>query len=117
MSASRPEKKPVIVILVKRAILFFFFLCVLTAFLYGIGTAQEFMDRTQLMLLRLAVVLGLSLAVSSLYGIALNFWLAVHDRKYRFFTGAGMYILLGLFGTLVATLAAFITVAAGGSGT
>jgi hypothetical protein len=117
MSASRPEKKPVIVILVKRAILFFFFLCVLTAFLYGIGTAQGFTDRTQLMLLRLSVISGLSLAVGSLYGIALNFWLALHDRKYRFFTGAGMYIILGIFGTLMATLAAFIIVAAGGNRT
>jgi hypothetical protein len=117
MPSSRPEKKPVIVILVKRAILFFFFLCVLTAFLYGIGTAQEFMDRTQLMLLRLSVVLGLSLAVGSVYGIALNFWLALTDRKYRFFGGAGMYMLSGLFGAATATLAAFIIVAAGGNGT
>jgi hypothetical protein len=115
MPSSRPEKKPVIAILVKRAILFFFFLCALTVFLYGIGTAQEFMDRTQAMLLRLSVVLGLSLAVGSLYGIALNFWFALHDRKYRFFTGAGMYIILGLFGAAIATLAAFIIVAAGGN--
>jgi hypothetical protein len=117
MPSSRPEKKPFIAILVKRAILFFFLLCVVTAFLYGIGTAQEFMDSTQLMLLRLSVVLGLSLAVGSVYGIALNFWLAFNDRKYRFFTGAGIYILLGIFGALMATLAAFIIVAAGGNGT
>ncbi|MDR3122629.1 MAG: hypothetical protein LBU16_02490 [Treponema sp.] len=111
----RPEKKPVIAILVKRAILFFFFLCALTAFLYGIGTAQEFMDRTQLLLLRLSVVFGLSLGVGSLYGIVLNCWLVFRDRKYRFFTGAGIYIVLGLFGAVIATLAAFIIVATGGN--
>jgi hypothetical protein len=55
--------------------------------------------------------------VGSLYGIALNFWLALHERKYRFFTGAGMYIMLGIFGALMATLAAFIIVAAEGNGT
>jgi hypothetical protein len=115
MSIFRPEKKPIIAILVKRAILFFFFLCALTVFIYGIGTAQEFMDRTQLMLLRLSVIFGLSLAVGSIYGIALNCWLVFHDRKYRFFTGAGAYIVLGLFGAVIATLAAFIIVAAGGN--
>lgn len=115
MSFFRLEKKPIIAILVKRAILFFFFLCALTVFLYGIGTTQEFMDRTQLMLLRLSVIFGLSLAVGSIYGIALNFWIAIHDRKYRFFAGAGMYIVLGVFGAVIATLAAFIIVAAGGN--
>jgi hypothetical protein len=115
MPSFRPEKKPVIAILVKRAILFFFFLCALTVFLYGIGTAQEFMDRTQLMLLRLSVVFGLSLAVGSLYGIALNCWFVFYDRKYRFFAGAGVYILLGLFGAAIATVAAFIIVATGGN--
>jgi hypothetical protein len=116
MSASRPEEKPIIAILVKRAILFFLFLCALTAFLYGIGTAQEFMDRTQLMLLRLSVVFGLSLAVGSIYGIALNCWLVFHNRNYRFFTGAGLYMVLGIFGAAMATVAAFIIVAAGGNG-
>jgi hypothetical protein len=111
----RPEKKAVIAILIKRAILFFFFLCALTVFLYGVGTAQEFMDRTQLLLLRLSIVFGLSLAVGSAYGIALNCWFAFHDRNYRFFTGAGLYLLLGLFGAAIAILAAFITVAAGGN--
>jgi hypothetical protein len=117
MPASRPEKKPIIVILVKRAVLFFFFLCALTAFLYGIGTAQEFMDRTQLMLLRLSVVFGLFLGVGSIYGIALNFWLGFHDRKARFFGEAGIYIVLGIFGAVVAILAAFIIVVAGGNST
>jgi hypothetical protein len=115
MPASRPEKKPIIVILVKRAVLFFFFLCALTVFLYGIGTAQEFMDRTQLMLLRLSVIFGLSLGVGSIYGIALNFWLGFHGRKFRFFGEAGLYTVLGIFGAVIATLAAFIIVAAGGN--
>jgi hypothetical protein len=117
MPASRPEKKPFIVILVKRAVLFFFFLCVLVVYLYGLGTAQEFMDRTQLLLLRLSVILGLSLAVGSLYGIILNVWLLVHKRKYRFLGDAGLYIVLGIFGAAIATLGAFIMVAAGGNRT
>jgi hypothetical protein len=115
MPPFRPEKKPIIAILVKRAILFFFFLCALTVFIYSVGTAQEFMDRTQLMLLRLSTIFGLTLAVGSIYGIALNCWFVFHDRKYRFFTGAGIYLVLGLFGAAIATLAAFVIVAAGGN--
>jgi hypothetical protein len=115
MPAKRPVKKPILVILVRRAVLFFFFLCVLTVYLYGLGTAQQFMDETQLLLLRLSVVLGLSLAVGSLYGIILNGWLIVHKRKYRFLGSVGLYIALGIFGIAIVTLAAFIMVAAGGN--
>jgi hypothetical protein len=117
MPHSRPVKKPIIIILVKRAVLFFFFLCVLVAYLYGLGTAQEFMDRTQLLLLRLSVILGLSLAAGSLYGIILNVWLIVHKRKYRFLGDIGLYLVLGILGVALATLAAFIMVAAGGNRT
>lgn len=115
MPFSRPEKKPIIAILVKRTVLFFFFLCILAVYLYGIGTAQEFMDETQLMLLHLLVILGLSLNVSAIYGIFLNFWFVFHHRKYRFFGGLGMYIALALFGITVAALAALILVAARGN--
>jgi hypothetical protein len=38
-----------------------------------------------------------------------------HDRKYRFFAGAGIYMVLGVFGGAIATLAAFIIAAAGGN--
>jgi hypothetical protein len=117
MPASRPLKKPFIAILVKRAILFFFFLCILVVYLYSIGTAQEFMDRTQLLLLRLSIILGLSLAVGSIYGIILNVWFSFRYKKYRFFGGVGLYIVLGIFGAVIATLAVFIMVMAGGNGT
>jgi hypothetical protein len=111
----KPVKKPIIVILVRRAVLFFFFLCVMVAYLYGIGTAQEFMDRTQLLLLRLSLVLGLSLGIGSLYGFVLSVWLIVRKRKYRFLGDIGLYMVLGILGAAIATLAAFIMVSAGGN--
>ncbi|MDR1597034.1 MAG: hypothetical protein LBR99_04945 [Treponema sp.] len=117
MPASRPLKKPFIAILVKRAVLFFFFLCVLVVYLYSIGTVQEFMDRTQLLLLRLSVIFGLSLGVGSIYGIILNVWVGFHNKKYRGLGGIGIYLVFGIFGAAIATLAAFIMVAAGGNGT
>jgi nitrate/nitrite transporter NarK len=114
---SRPEKKPIIAILVKRTVCFFFILCFLTVFLYGIGTAQEFMDITQMFLLRVSVVLGLFQAVGSIYGLVLDLWFFFHDRKPRFLMGAAAYSILGVLGGLVAALGAFIVVVSGGSGT
>jgi hypothetical protein len=128
MRISRPEKKTVIEILVKRTVTFFFGMCLLTILLYGIGTAQGFMDITQLLLLRLTVVLGLFLGVGSVYGIILALWLAwkgvrkgaqkgaLGGLRFRHIGGIGGYLLLGLFGMLVALMGAFILVTAGGNG-
>jgi hypothetical protein len=113
----KPIKKPILAILVRRAVLFFFFLCVMAVYLYGIGTAQEFMDRTQLMLLRVSLVLGLSLGLSSLYGLGMSVWLIIHKRKSQFLGSIGLYIVMGLFGAAIAVAAAFIMAAAGGNRT
>ncbi|AEF83551.1 hypothetical protein TREPR_2419 [Treponema primitia ZAS-2] len=115
MPPSRPSKKTIIAILVKRTTLFFFLLCILAVYLYVIGTAQEFMDGTQLLLLRASVILGLSLGMASIYGIALNIWLIFHHKKYRFLGSTGLYIALALFGLAAATAAAFIIVLSGGN--
>jgi hypothetical protein len=113
---SRPEKKPVIEILVKRTVTFFFGMCLLTIFFYAIGTAQGFMDITQLMLLRLTITFGIFLGVGSVYGIILALWLARKGLKVRYIGGIGSYLLLSLFGILAAFVAAFIVVTAGGNG-
>jgi nitrate/nitrite transporter NarK len=113
---SRPEKKPIIAILVKRTVFFFFSLCFLTVFLYGIGTAQEFMDITQMFLVRVSIVLGLFQAVGAIYGLILDLWFVLHDRKYRFLKGAVVYSILGALGIFVAAMGAFIVVVSGGTG-
>jgi hypothetical protein len=117
MKTAGLTKKPVIAILVKRTVLFFFFLSLLTVFLYAIGTAQEFMDRTQLLLLRILVILGLCLAMDSFYGVILNIWFFIHNRKIRFFGSSGIYFITGALGAVMAIAAAFIIVASGGNGT
>ncbi|GHV74008.1 hypothetical protein AGMMS49940_13100 [Spirochaetia bacterium] len=111
----KPLRKPLIVILVRRAVLFFFFLSIIVVYLYCLGTAQEFMDRTQLLLLRFSLGLGLSLGLSSLYGLGMSVWPIIRRRKHRFLGGAILYIAMGLFGAAIAALAAFIMAAAGGN--
>jgi hypothetical protein len=116
MRISRPEKKTVIEILVKRTVIFFLGMCFLTIFLYGVGTAQGFMDITQLLILRLIIIFGLFLGVGSVYGIFLTLWLSRKGLKIRYIGGIGGYLFLGLFGILAALIAVFIVVTAGGNG-
>jgi hypothetical protein len=113
---SRPKRKSILVILVKRTVLFFFTLCIFTVFLYGIGTIQGFMDTTQQLMLHLAIILGFSLAVGSIYGILLDFWFIFHEKKRSFFWGIGGYISMGLFGALIAAAATFIVTISRGNG-
>jgi hypothetical protein len=110
------NNKPIITLLVKRTVLFFFAICVLTFFLYSIGIRQGFMDMTQFRLLHLSIIFGLFLGVGSLYGIVLDVWLIMRQKKLRYLTGIGMYVLMGLLGFAVAAIAAFILVVAEGNG-
>lgn len=115
MKISRPESKPLIVILVKRAVFFFFSLCLLIIFLYAVGTIQSFMDQTQLMLLRFSTILGIFLAVGSIYGTILDLWLSFYKHRYRFIKGTFIYAVLIFFGLAVAAASAFIQILAGGN--
>ncbi|MDR1399480.1 MAG: hypothetical protein LBJ41_06135 [Treponema sp.] len=115
------NNKPIIALLVKRTVSFFFAICVLTFFLYGIGTDQGFMDTTQSNLLHLSVIFGLFLGVGSLYGIILDCILLVQGansaRETKHYAGdIGAYIVIGLLGFAMAAAAAFILVVAEGNG-
>jgi hypothetical protein len=101
--------------LIRGAVFFFAALAVLVLFLYGIGTRQVFMDTTQLFLLRLAMVIGILLAASAVYGVFLQLWLVFHRKQYRFFGGLCVYLALALAGIGLALLGGFITVIAGGN--
>ncbi|MDR1302535.1 MAG: hypothetical protein LBK43_08725 [Treponema sp.] len=109
MTTSRPERKPIILMLVQRTVLFFFGLCLLSLFLYGIGTNQGFMEKTQFMLLHITVMVGLFIGVGSLYGIGLDLWL-VFRKKYRYISGLVGFLCLGSFGIIIAALGSFIMV-------
>jgi hypothetical protein len=116
MAADRVFFRRILPILVSRAVFFFFLMCFLTVFLYAIGTVQGFMDSTQIMLLKIAAPLGLFLAAGAVYGIVLDFILFFGLKKIRFLGGAGLYLVMGIFGAVTALGAFFITAAAGGNG-
>jgi len=115
MSLKRPKKKLLIMLLVKRAVLFLFALNFLSLFLYVVGTAQEFLDSTQLMLLRISSALGLLVAIAALYGFAFNVFFLVRRRKLSFLAGTLSYLLLAIAGAVIASLISFILVALSGN--
>ena len=112
---TKPEGKPLIILLVKRAVLFLFGLCLLSVFLYGVGTVQEFLDTTQVALLRASSGLGLLLGIGAAYGIFLDIGAASLLKAPRYLFGAGAYLFLSLFGLALAGAASFILVAIAGN--
>jgi hypothetical protein len=100
---------------VKGGSLFFFFMSFFSAFLYGIGVRQQFMDSTQLMLLRISALSGLVLAVLAVYGMVLDTWFLIRGREFRFLAGVAAYLMAAFFGILIAAGTIFIMVLAGGN--
>jgi nitrate/nitrite transporter NarK len=111
---SRSKKKALRFILVKRGVFFFFSLCGLSFFLYGIGTAQAFMDATQLFLLRLSLVTGFLLAAAAAAGFVLALWNRI-VLKGRGLCAAVLYLFFCCLGLAAAALSSFITAVAGGN--
>jgi hypothetical protein len=120
MDLSRPPEKPLILLLVKRLTFFLFIMSLFLIFLYVIGTRQEFMDLTQVLLLRLLGGTGLFLAAGSLCGVVLNLRAALSGRapggrRGACIAGAAAYLLAGIFGAGAAAAALFITAAVAGN--
>jgi hypothetical protein len=115
MAVFRLRKKSLGAILIKRTVFLFLVLCFLSLFLYAIGTRQEFMDTTQLLLLRLSMFTGFFLAAAAIYGFLLQLWLVFHEKNDRLLRDAGMYLGLSLAGIAAALFAVFIIVFAKGN--
>ena len=107
MKIIHSDRKPFIIILVKRTISFFLGICILLLFLYGVGNSQGFIDSTQIKLLRGIIIAGFFLGVASVYAIFLNIWLTFYKKK-PYVKDIAYYIIIGIFGFVIAGLATFI---------
>ena len=116
MDTSNFVRRKLLPILVNRTALFFFVMCLVTMFLYAVGTGQGFIDSTQFSLLRLYIVLGIFLTVVSLYGIAIDLERLVKNKKKRYLLRAGGYFLLVTFGTVTVLAVMFIITLSKGNG-
>jgi hypothetical protein len=108
MGFFRYRKEKLLPVLVNRTVIFFFLTCLLTLFFYIAGTVQNFIDSTQLTLLKLYTVLGVFLTVSSLSGIILAVLRYIRMKKLRYLLRAGAYALLTFFALATVLAAVFI---------
>ena len=103
-------------ILINRTVIFFFLMCLLTLFLYLVGSAQEFIDSTQLLLLRIYSILGIFLAFTSASGVILDLWRFIRTKKIRYLFRAGGYVFLVVFGIFTVIVVMAIVAIATGDG-
>lgn len=99
---------------VNRTVSFFFFMSLLTLFLYAAGTAQEFIDSTQLFLLRLYRAFAIFLILTSIFGGLLAYDRFAKSGRKRYLLRAGGYVLLVIF--TAATIFAVMAIIALSSG-
>ena len=89
-------------------------MCLLTLFLYLVGSVQGFIDSTQILLLRLYSILGIFLVITSASGVILDLWRFIRTKRIRYLFRAGGYVFLVVFGVFtVIVVMAIIAIAVG----
>ena len=91
-------------------------MCLLILILYAAGTIQEFIDSTQLSLLRLYVFLGISLVISSIYSTILNLGQLIETKQVHYLFRACGYVFLVVFGVATVLVVMFIIIISEGNG-
>ena len=89
----RPKSKPLLILLVKRVVFLLAAMGALSLFLYGIGTAQDFLESTQLALLHLSASIGILLFCAAACGFMLDVAYALTERAPRLLWGAFAYLV------------------------
>ncbi|MDR2619319.1 MAG: hypothetical protein LBC62_10655 [Treponema sp.] len=136
MAADQGFFRKIFPLFISRGVFFFLLMCLLTVFLYSIGTVQGFMDSTQMMLLRMAGTLGFFLAAGSVYSLVMEFVLVFWENRrqgpasgFRDGSSRGakalrtvkalgwgiLYLIMGAFGAVTALGALFIVTVSQGN--
>ena len=115
MNFSGYFKSKFLPILVNRTVIFFFLMCLLTLAIYTVGTAQGFIDSTQLNLLKLYVVLGILLFVTAVFGFSLGLARFFGSKRTRYLVRAGGYLALVIFAAVTVLAVIFIITLSGGN--
>ena len=113
MGYSRFSKEKLLPILINRSVIFFFVMCLVTLFVYFAGTFQQFIDSTQLALLRTYTVLGIFLVFTSAAGVLLDLVRLLKTKKLRYLSRAGGYLFLVIFSVITVLIVMAILTATG----
>ena len=115
MRFPRLLKEKLLIILISRTAFFFFLMCLVTIFLYVAGTIQNFIDSTQIFILKFYVILGIFLVTFSFCGVIIGIKRFIDLRKRRYLLRAGGYLLFVLFGIVTILAVIFILTITGGN--
>ena len=116
MDISHFSREKLLPILVNRTVIFFFLMCLLALFLYLAGTFQEFIDTTQITLLKVYSTLGIFLTATSISGLIIGLGRMITTKKAGYLLRASGYLALALFGTVTVLIAIAIISISGGNG-
>jgi hypothetical protein len=83
--------------------------------LYIAGSYKKSSNETQLLLVRICLIVSLLMFISSLYGIFLNLYYLAKEHRLAHLAGIAGYSLIIALGAMLALGAAFIIGAAGGN--
>jgi hypothetical protein len=103
----REAEKPLIVLLVERTSFFFLIMSFLSAGLYIHGNFNGFMDRTQVLLLRVAVATGICLFLFGTVGLILDLFM-IFRIKLTYAGGFVLYAVISGIGAVIATAALIV---------
>ncbi|MDR2211119.1 MAG: hypothetical protein LBO65_06600 [Spirochaetaceae bacterium] len=82
---------------------------------YVIGSYRKRGDASQLLVVRFCLIVSLLLVISALYGLILDLFYMVRQRRAAFLIGVFGYMLIMALGSCLFLAAAFIIGAAGGN--
>jgi hypothetical protein len=100
--------KPLLGTLVAWTVRLVFGFTIVIIGLYCLGSYLDFEDRVQFFLVRLCMSVSVLLCLASFWGIFLTILYACRYKNSRFLPGIAGFVLLVLFGGLMACAAAFI---------
>jgi hypothetical protein len=80
-----------------------------------VGTVQEFMESTQIILLRFLVVMSIFLSIGALHGSLLDAGFLIIKHRKQSILGMISYLMLIIFGVSISIFASFLLVLAGGN--
>ena len=100
--------KPLLGKLIKWTVLAIVALNITVIILYIASSIRKSPDDFLLSLVRMCLVLSLLMIISSIYGFLLNVFYSIRKRHISYLGGGAGYILIIVFGIILAIAAAFI---------
>lgn len=109
-----PIKKRLFIRFLQRAVLFLFLFLIALFILFVVGNIQNFLDASQIIILRLQIGVGTLLFLLAGFSILFEIYYGIILRQKRFFIRFIMNSLAAAFGLIIAIISAIILLLSAG---